>query len=62
MERLMFGMGLPEIMIILAAVLLVFGPSKLPQLGRSMGDAIGGFKKAMSGHDKQDSVTGREQA
>jgi sec-independent protein translocase protein TatA len=58
----MFGMGLPEIMIILVVVLLVFGPSKLPQLGRSLGDAIGGFKKAMSGHDKQDAATGREQA
>lgn len=58
----MFGMGLPEIMIILVVVLLVFGPSKLPQLGRSLGDAVGGFRKAISGNDKQDPVTGRERA
>ncbi|WP_340643519.1 TatA/E family twin arginine-targeting protein translocase [Phormidium pseudopriestleyi] len=41
-----FGMGLPEIMVILTIALLVFGPKKLPEIGRSMGKAIRGFQDA----------------
>lgn len=43
----MFGLGMPELMIILALCLLVFGPGKLPQLGSSLGGAIRGFRKAV---------------
>ena len=57
----MFGPGVPEIVIILIVVLLLFGPSRLPGLGKGVGEAIGGFRKAMSGNDKQYSETGREQ-
>lgn len=42
-------LGLGEILVILALALLFFGPSKLPQLGSSLGEAIRGFKKGMSG-------------
>jgi sec-independent protein translocase protein TatA len=40
-------------MLILAVIVVVFvmGPAKLPQLGRSLGDAIRGFKKGMAGED-----------
>ena len=40
-------------MLILAVIVVIFvmGPAKLPQLGRSLGDAIRGFKKGMSGED-----------
>jgi sec-independent protein translocase protein TatA len=40
-------------MMILAVIVIIFvmGPAKLPQLGRSLGDAIRGFKKGMSGED-----------
>jgi len=41
-----FGMGLPEIVLILAVALLVFGPKKLPEIGRSLGKAIRGFQEA----------------
>lgn len=44
----MFGMGLTEIVIILVIVLLLFGPSRLPGLGKGIGEAIGGFKRAIS--------------
>jgi TatA/E family protein of Tat protein translocase len=44
---------MPEIVIMLVIVLLPFGPSRLSGLGKGIGEAIGGFKKAMSGVDKQ---------
>ncbi len=42
-----FGLGGWEIAIILIVVVLIFGPSKLPQLGSSVGKMLGGFKKEM---------------
>ncbi|EAW38682.1 hypothetical protein L8106_14745 [Lyngbya sp. PCC 8106] len=39
-------MGLPEIAVILVLALLIFGPKKLPEIGRSMGKAIRGFQEA----------------
>ena len=42
----MFGIGMPEILIILAVALIVIGPKKLPDLAKSLGRAIGEFKKA----------------
>jgi len=45
----MFGsLGAPELIVIFIVALLVFGPSKLPELGKSLGEAIRGFKKAMN--------------
>ena len=45
-------LGFGEILIILAIALLFFGPSKLPQLGQSLGDAIRGFKKGLGDADE----------
>lgn len=42
----MFGMGMPEILLILALALIVIGPKKLPDLARSLGKAFGEFKTA----------------
>lgn len=41
-----FGIGLPEMALILVISLLVFGPKKLPEIGRSLGKAVRGFQDA----------------
>ncbi|MFH1837679.1 MAG: twin-arginine translocase TatA/TatE family subunit [Candidatus Omnitrophota bacterium] len=41
----MFGLGVPEILLILVVVLLIFGAAKLPEIGRALGRALSEFKK-----------------
>jgi sec-independent protein translocase protein TatA len=48
------NLGLPELAIIFLVVLLFFGPSRLPGLGKSIGSAIRGFKKGISGGSEED--------
>lgn len=45
----MFGLGVPELMVILVIALVIFGPSKLPQIGSGLGKAIRDFKKGVTG-------------
>jgi sec-independent protein translocase protein TatA len=45
-------LGFGEILVILALALLFFGPSKLPQLGSSLGQAIRGFKRGLNEIDE----------
>ena len=44
----MFGLGMPELLVILVIVIVIFGANRLPQLGEGLGKAIKGFKKAMA--------------
>jgi len=50
----MFGLGVPELMVILVIALVIFGPSKLPQIGSGLGKAIRDFKKGVTGGEDED--------
>ncbi|HSB72273.1 MAG TPA: twin-arginine translocase TatA/TatE family subunit [Candidatus Methylomirabilis sp.] len=50
----MFGLGLPELLIILVIILLIFGASRLGDIGSGLGKAIRGFKDSVSGKDAID--------
>lgn len=51
LETYMFGIGLPELLIILGLVILIFGARKLPQIGAGLGQGIQNFRKAMKGEE-----------
>jgi len=63
-EVFMLGsLGAPELIVIFLVALIVFGPTKLPEFGKSLGEAIRGFKKAINEPDKtpiESSPTTRE--
>ncbi len=48
------GIGLPELLIVLVIALVVFGPKKLPELGRSLGSGMREFKDSVTGGSKDD--------
>ncbi|MFP4213596.1 MAG: twin-arginine translocase TatA/TatE family subunit [Desulfohalobiaceae bacterium] len=56
----MFGIGIPELIIILAIILVIFGANKLPEIGSGMGRAIKNFKKATGEPDEID-ISSQEQ-
>jgi sec-independent protein translocase protein TatA len=47
----MFGLGTPELMIILAISFVIFGGKKLPEIGAGLGKGITSFKKGLSSDD-----------
>ncbi len=48
-----FGVGLPEIAVIGALALLIFGPKRLPELGRTLGKTLKGFQAASSEFERE---------
>jgi sec-independent protein translocase protein TatA len=48
------GIGLPEMLIVLVIALVVFGPKRLPDLGRSLGSGMREFKDSITGSHKDD--------
>jgi len=50
----MFGIGMPELLVILVIVLIIFGAGRLPEIGGSIGKAIKNFKKSIR-EDEDDS-------
>ena len=49
-----FGISWPEILILLLVALLVFGPKRLPEMGRSLGRGLREFKDSVTGRDDRD--------
>src|SRR2546428_8140980 len=57
----MFGsLGLPELLIIFAIVLVVFGASRLPQLGKGLGEGIANFRDGLRGRDEKKTIEGEK--
>ncbi len=47
------SIGMPEILVVLVIVLILFGPKKLPQLARAIGEAFSEYKKGMKGVEEE---------
>jgi sec-independent protein translocase protein TatA len=52
----MFGLGMPELLVILVIVVILFGANKLPQIGAGIGKGIRNFKDATKESDKKDEL------
>lgn len=57
----MFGIGMPELIIILVIILVIFGAGKLPEIGAGLGKGIKGFKKAVNNEDEIDITPPKEE-
>ena len=56
------SIGLPEILIILAVLLLLFGATRLPQVGKSLGSSMRAFKRAVTGEDEPEPAKNEKDA
>ncbi|NJL86618.1 MAG: twin-arginine translocase TatA/TatE family subunit [Leptolyngbyaceae cyanobacterium SM1_1_3] len=50
----MFGLGWPEIVIILVVAVLIFGPKKIPELGSALGKTLRGFKEELDNPEDEE--------
>ena len=52
----MFGLGLPEMLLIFVIIVLIFGTSRIPELGKGLGEGIRNFKKAVKNEDADEAA------
>jgi len=57
----MFGLGFPELLVILVIVVVLFGARRLPEIGSGLGKAIKGFRTGVSGDDAIDVTPEKEE-
>jgi sec-independent protein translocase protein TatA len=50
----MFNLGFPEMLLIFVIIVLIFGTSRLPELGKGLGEGIRNFKKSMKDENTED--------
>ena len=57
----MFGLGMPELLVILVIIVIIFGAGKLPEIGSGLGKGIKNFKKATRDEEKKEIDEGKKE-
>jgi len=52
----MFGLGMPELLVILVIIVIIFGAGKLPEIGAGLGKGIKNFKEATKAEEKKEKL------
>lgn len=57
----MFGLGMPELLVILVIIVIIFGAGKLPEIGAGIGKGIKNFKKATRDAEEPEKLDGKKE-